>query len=150
MINEEVGAGGNFKIYVNGKLDADINNRLMNTVLDKIVNCYLGTAPDLQIKYLALGTGNTAITNTDTTLDTEIFRTPVTTQSNTGTGVVQTEFIVLDSEAVGNLEEVAIFGGASATAAADSGILLSRILWSKVKTNSEELNIVRTETISRA
>ena len=150
MIKEKIGASGKFDIYVNGKLEASISNRLMNAVLDDLAECYQGTAPDLEIKYLALGTGNTAVTNSDTTLDTEIFRTPVTSQTKTGTGAVQTDFVVLDSEAVASIEEVGIFGGASATASADTGVLISRILWSKVKTNSEELNIVRTDTISRA
>jgi hypothetical protein len=98
---------------------------------------------------MALGTGNTAITNTDTTLDTEIFRTPITLQEDVTTGEIVTTFTVLDSEAVGSLEEIGIFGGSTATASADTGTLISRILWSKVKTNSEEIEFRRTDKVVR-
>ena len=122
----------------------------MDTVLDQLVDTLKGSSSDLEIEYLALGTGNTPITDTDTTLDTEIFRTAYTTRDDAaGTGVLKHTFIVLDSEAVATIEEIGIFGGSTATATADTGTLISRILWNKVKTNQEEIQFVRTDTIGR-
>lgn len=144
------GLYGCFDIYVNGKIHTRKKNTIMNTVLDQVIRCYLAESPDLEIKYLALGTGNTAVTNSDTQLDNEIFRTPITVQEETGVGVLKTEFIVLDTEAVAQIEEIGIFGGSSASASANTGTLISRILWSKNKTNSEELNIIRTDRVVRA
>jgi len=143
------GVQGSFEILVNGKLEAKINNRVMNDVLDQMAELYQGNAADLEIKYLALGTDNTPVTDTDATLGNEIFRTPIVSQSKVGTGEILTEFIVLDTEAVGNIEEIGIFGGTGATASADSGALISRILWPKVKSNSEEITFRRTDKVVR-
>jgi len=149
-VTDKLGISGGYDIYINGKYSETVKNRLMDTVLTQIIGMYKGDAPDLQIYYLALGTGNTAITDTDTTLDTEIFRTPLAVATtDVGTGEILNEFIVLDTEAVGNIEEIGIFGGSTATAAADSGTLISRILWSKVKSNSEEITFRRTDKVVR-
>jgi hypothetical protein len=108
-----------------------------------------GETPDLEIKYLALGTSNTPVTVLDTKLGVEIFRTPIAAQSITAKGELTTEFIVLYNVAGGQIEEIGIFGGSTATSTADSGTLISRILWSKAKTNSEELNFRRIDRLSR-
>lgn len=147
---DKCGIQGKFEIFINGELVETIHNRVMNTVLDQFVEAYQGNSVDLEIAYLALGTGNTAITDTDTTLDTEIFRTPITDQIKTATGEIKTDFVVLDTEAIGSIEEIGIFGGSTATASADTGTLISRILWTKVKTNSEEINFRRTDKVVRA
>lgn len=128
-----------------------INNRIMNTVLNQLSDTLLGDAPDLEIKYLALGTSNAPVSDNQTQLGAEIFRTqavngPVRTQM----GQIETEFTVLDTEAVGTIEEIGIFVGSSATASADTGTLLSRILWHKEKTNSEEITIKRIDRMVRA
>jgi hypothetical protein len=149
VIDEKVGISGSYDIYINGEFTERIKNRIMDTVLSQMVGAYKGDSLDLEIFYMALGTGNTAITNTDTTLDTEIFRTPITLQEDVTTGEIVTTFTVLDSEAVGSLEEIGIFGGSTATASADTGTLISRILWSKVKTNSEEIEFRRTDKVVR-
>lgn len=127
-----------------------INNRIMNTVLNQLSDTLLGDAPDLEIKYLALGTSNAPVSDNQIQLGAETFRTqavngPVRTQM----GQIETEFTVLDTEAVGTIEEIGIFAGSSATASADTGTLLSRILWHKEKTNSEEITIKRIDRMVR-
>jgi len=155
MINE-IGYKGQFVIKVKNKITGEtteeiINNRIMNAALNKLVEVLEGNAPDLEIKYLAVGTGNTAITDTDTQLATEIFRTePVVDTTRTATGQAETEFVLLDSEAVAQIEEIGIFCGSTAGAGANTGTLLSRILWSKNKTNSEEISIKRVDRMVRA
>lgn len=126
-----------------------IKNKVMDNVITQLIGTLQGNSTNLQIKYLALGTSNTPVTVTDTTLGTEIFRTPIITQSVTNVGELITDFIVLNEEAVANIEEIGIFGGSTATSTANTGTLISRILWTKVKTNSEELNFKRIDRIGR-
>lgn len=149
MINDNLGIMGGYDIIINKKYYETVKNRIMDVVLEQIIGIYKGDTPDLQIFYLALGTGNTAVTDSDTTLDTEIFRTPVTVQTDIATGEILTTFTVLDTEAVGNIKEIGIFGGTTATSSADTGTLVSRILWNKVKTNSEEIEFRRTDKTIR-
>lgn len=146
---EKIGIVGGYDIIINKKYYETVKNRLMDTVLTQMIGLYKGDTADLEIFYLALGTGDTAVTDTDTTLDTEIFRTPITTQTDVATGEILTSFSVLDTEAVATIKEIGIFGGSTATASANTGTLISRILWTKVKTNSEEIEFRRTDKISR-
>ena len=122
----------------------------MDTVLNQLIDSLVGTAPNLEIKYLAVGTSSAALGDAQTQLTTEIFRTPaVTGPTRTATGQVETEFTILDSEAVATIEEIGIFGGSTASITANSGTLISRILWHKVKTSSEEITITRIDKVVR-
>lgn len=145
---------GYFTVFIkrNGKIidKIEFENRLMNRVLDAEVNLLRGVTTDHQIKYLALGIGTTAITDTDTQLANEQFRTPVTgTPALTSTGVVTSDFVVLETEAPFVIKEIGIFGGASATATVNTGTLLSRVLWTFDKTTNVELNVIRTDSTTR-
>jgi hypothetical protein len=127
-----------------------INNQVMDTVLNQLIESLTGVDPDMEIKYLAVGTSSAALGDNQTQLTTEIFRTPPTTiPTRTATGQVETEFTILDSEAVATIEEIGIFGGSTASMTTDSGTLLSRILWHKVKTSSEEITITRIDKVVR-
>lgn len=140
-------------IKVKGKYHIKSSNGFEKTVDNLIVNSGLENLADLlagggePIAYLALGTGDTAAGNTDTTLGAEIFRTALTSVTSAG-GECVSIFKVLTAEAVGNIEEIGIFAGG--TEAADSGTLISRALWTYTKTADEELYISRTDTIGRA
>lgn len=145
MINEKW--SGKYVIQTKDGIEV-INNKVMDSALNGLVKALSGDS-NIQIKYLALGTSSAAITNADTKLGNEIFRTPISNQELSGTGELTTDFIVLDSEAVGSIREMGIFGGSAATSTKDSGVLISRILWSREKTNSEEINIKRIDRIGR-
>jgi len=154
ILNNEFGHTGKYRIKTINKLNGtsyeeEIKNRLMDNTLDELLKVLQGTATDLEIKYLALGTDSTAITDTDAALGTEVFRVALTDITKTGTGELTSLAVVLDSEAVATIEEIGLFAGAAASAAADSGTLVSRILWHRVKSNSEELQFTRIDTIVR-
>jgi hypothetical protein len=154
MINEKTFWTGIFEIKIKNKNTGlikceEVHNRLMNASLQELVKPLTGTAANLEIKYLALGTGTTTVTDNDAALATEIFRVADTSLSANATGQVTSEFVVLDSEAVATIEEIGIFGGTSATLTADVGICISRILWHHVKTNSEEITFRRIDTLTR-
>lgn len=154
MINEKTNHLGKYNLIVreNGIIieDIDFTNLITNAYLDELAKVPQGIAPDFEIKYVAIGTDNTTPTVTDTTLGTEIFRKQVTSQDKTGTGEVTTIFVIFDSEAVANWQEIGIFVGSTATGSADSGVLASRVLYSRNKTALEEIQITRKDIFGRA
>ena len=122
-----------------------IKNRITNVALNKFVNILNGTDPDMEIKYCAVGTDNTAINDNDTTLGNEIFRTQDLSSSQTATGEFTSTFAILDAEAVGTWAELGIFCGSTATATADTGTMLSRVLFNFEKTSLVEVDITRVD-----
>ncbi|MFZ5352736.1 MAG: hypothetical protein ACOZCL_08435 [Bacillota bacterium] len=148
MINK-IGWQGTFTIETNGEKE-EINNRVMDAALNELIEILIGNAADIDVKYLALGTSNAAVTDSQTQLGNEIFRTQYINRERSATGEVTSKFVVLDNEAVAQIEEIGIFGGSTATATANTGTLISRILWSRNKSNSEEINFTRVDKVVRA
>jgi hypothetical protein len=79
------------------------------------------------ITYTAIGTGTTAPALTDTTLATEVARKIITDRVRSGATISLSTFF-LASECTYAIKEIGFFGGASASASADSGELFCRIL----------------------
>ena len=103
---------------------------------------------DAEIKYVAIGSDNTAPSSGDTALGTETFRKQVTSQAAGGSvGVTLTNLYVAPEEAVGTIEEIGFFSGSTASATTDSGTLFARVLYSRTKTAVESIQIERTDTI---
>ena len=126
-----------------------IKNRITNAGLNMIRDGLKGDISDIELKYLALGTDNTAVDDTNTQLGAEGYRTAFISQTAPQTGQLQSTALVLDTEAVINIREIGIFAGVGATGTANSGIMVSRILWSRDKTNLESIQFIRTDTIGR-
>jgi hypothetical protein len=147
MINQ-FGWKGIFKIKTKDRVEI-IENTIMNAALAEMLKPLYGETPDLELLYLALGTDNTAVTNSDTKLGNEIFRTAFTSSSVTGIGELTSEAIVLEAEAVGTIEEIGIFAGSGASASVDSGLLVSRILWHREKTANDEIQFTRIDKLVR-
>lgn len=147
MINE-LGWQGTFKIKTKDGEEI-IKNRIMDAALTELLKVLTGDATNMELKYLAVGTDNTPVTNNDTQLGNEIFRTQFTSSSVTGTGELTSLAIILEAEAIGTIEEIGIFAGSTANASADSGILVSRILWHRVKTANDEIQFTRVDRIVR-
>jgi hypothetical protein len=145
----KLGWEGIFYIKINGKEEI-IHNRITDLALNELANALEGSGADIGLAYLALGTDNTPVSDSDTKLGNEIFRTQFQSVTVTDTGEVTSLAIVLESEAAAQIEEIGIFGGSSAGASADSGTLISRILWSRNKTNRDEIQFTRTDRIVRA
>ncbi|MFA5130430.1 MAG: hypothetical protein WC477_05995 [Patescibacteria group bacterium] len=141
---------GRFEVYINGEYKETIKNMIMNAALDELVKPLYGGTPNLEIKYLAVGSNTAAVTVNDAALGTETFRCADSSLSATATGQVTSEFLILSTEAVGTIEEIGIFGGTSATLTADVGIMISHIAWHHVKTNTEEITFRRVDTLARA
>ena len=128
----------------------EIKNLIPTVDLNMIRDAYYGDVADCEIKYMAVGSDNTAPALTDTTLGTETFRKILTSHSKPADGQIMTTVYIAPAEAVGAIEEIGWFSGAAAGAGADSGILSSRILYSRNKTNLESIQVERTLTIAEA
>lgn len=143
---------GMFEITINGKTQI-IKNRIMDNVIDTLISTLLGlSSVDLELKYLALGTGNATVTGQETKLQNEIFRTQFQEVSKTGLGELTSLAIITENEAVTSpnfIEEIGIFGGAGATSVKDSGTLIARVLWKHEKTGFEEIQFKRIDRIRR-
>jgi len=125
-----------------------LQNEIKNGALNAVRGLLNGTASDIQIKYMAWGGSSTANDPAQTTLVSEFGRKQVTSQADGGVGVEVTTVYMSPFE--GNtpkIEELGWFAG-EATEAADSGLLIARVLYSHQKTFSETINVVRTDTIS--
>ena len=154
-MNENRGRNGYFdiKVWRNGKLFKHdrIKNIITDVALNKEIEILLGNAPDMQVKYFAFGTDNTTPTVSDTTLGTESARfQPTTAFSRIGVGETIGSVFLTSSDLVGvAIKEIGIFCGSTATGTANTGTLLSRILWSFNKTANDEVEITRTDTVER-
>lgn len=126
-----------------------IKNRITNAGLNMIRDALKGTVSDVELKYLAVGTSNIAVNDSQTQLGAEGFRTTFVSKSELSVGQLRSTALVLDSEAVFHIKEIGIFAGATATSTANSGIMISRILYDRNKTNLESIQFVRTDSILR-
>ncbi|GAB6170945.1 hypothetical protein JCM15765_04230 [Paradesulfitobacterium aromaticivorans] len=127
-------------------------NLLTDAGLNMMRDMLSGAITDAQIKYVALGNNATAPANTDIQLGAEQFRKIVTNRNTDPVtpGKLYTELYIADTEANAfRCEEIGWFAGAGATATANTGIMIARILYSRQKANTESWTIRRTDTISR-
>lgn len=153
-MNELSGWNGVFNIFIKS-IDDDwthvqtIKNTITNNGLNLLRDSLRGTITDAQIKYIAVGSSTTAVLNSDTQLGAEFFRKQVYTRTAVSDGVLQTISILSETEAVAQIEEIGVFAGSTASITANTGIMISRILYSRNKTNLESVQIQRTDTIVR-
>lgn len=103
-----------------------------------------------KITYVALGTGTSTPTAAQTQLDNEVFRKAVTSYTNGATGEIFVSMYLGPTDAVNvDIEEVAFYGGNSATTALNSGVMLARGLWShNSKTGVESIVFQIDATVS--
>ena len=96
---------------------------------------------------MAMGSNNTAPALANTTLGTETFRKANTAQVTSGDDAVITTTYVSPAENAVQIEEIGWFAGAAAGAGSGTGIMVSRILYSRLKTVLESIQVIRTDTI---
>lgn len=130
-----------------------INNTITNVALNEIIKPLVNISPDMQIKELSIGTGSTTPSGANTTLETEVYRISSTDQNITDTGQVTTEFILNGTEYAGAINEIGIFAGTSALAwgggaGKDTGLLISRVLWSTTIAIDESIYFQRIDTFT--
>ncbi len=145
---------GTFDIFIKSQ-DGDweheqtIHNMITDSGLNLLRDSLYSSTNDAQIRYIALGTSSTSVTSSDTQLGSELIRKPIYSRTQGTTGSVQNVAIFFDTEAVAQIEEIGVFAGSTASTTANSGIMISRILYSRNKSNLESLQVQRTDTIGR-
>jgi len=127
--------------------EQNFKNLITSAGKNLLAEALRNNAIDCEIKYIGIGSDNTAPTTADTALGNETFRKAVTSQIAGGTGITITNLYVAPEEAVGTIEEIGFFSGASASATTDSGVMFARVLYSRTKTAVESIQIERTDTI---
>lgn len=95
------------------------------------------------ISYVALGTSSTPPTVGDHTLGTEVFRKAISSYSN---GVNPGEILITlylgPADAAGvSIQEIGFFGGATASSAPNTGVLVAHGLYSHTKGSTESIQI---------
>ena len=141
----------NVGVYRDGQLvdHVSIRNLITDDGLNLVRDALKGDVADTGIKYLAWGNDDTAPTASDTALGNEQGRRQITSRSIPGTGALQSTTIIASTEANDQIEELGFFAGADATAAAGSGVLLARVLYSRLKSDQESIQVDRTGTLAR-
>ena len=93
------------------------------------------------VTYVALGSSSTTPSVTDTTLGSETFRKAVTSTTNGATGEILINMYLSPGDANGsNIQEVGFFGGNTATALQNTGVLLAHGLYAhNPKLNTESI-----------
>ncbi len=138
-----------FDLDGNVKDVQEFHNLVMTVGKNMFRDSLKGAVGDLQIKRLAIGGSSTAPAVGQTTLVSEFFRKAITSQVDGATGVLVSTTWVGPYEAnTPKIEELGWFAGVLATDSEDSGIMVSRTLYSRQKTVLESLQIERTDTIS--
>ncbi len=128
----------------------DFHNLITNAGLNMLRDGLSGDVADTQIKYVAIGDDAPPPVLADTVLENETFRKIRTSYTRPAAGQVNTVHYITPAEAVGAIEELGWFAGAAAGAGAGTGIMISRVLYSRVKTNLESLQIERLDTLEKA
>jgi len=126
-----------------------IRNKITTVGLNMLRDILEGIIADGEIKYTAWGSSNLAVSAAHVALDAEEGRKAITSKAAGAAVIVTaTQYVAPSEWTAVQIEELGWFAGLGATAAADSGIMIGRILYSRAKTTIESLNIVRTDTIT--
>ena len=131
---------GEYEIWKDGVLVDRFHNIICVPVYENLLKGLNGeTQPSIDVSYFAFGTGITAVTEDDTTLETEGFRKEFTSKSWNGKQFVAICQLATD-EANFTIKEVGIFAGGSLTA--NTGTLLSHSLRAIEKNSNITYNII--------
>lgn len=135
---------------LDGVLQSEVRfPNLVTTVGKNLVrDSFDGGVTDLAIKYMGWGTSATAPAVGQTTLVAESGRKAVTSQADGAAGIIDTTVYLGPDDATVAIGELGWFSGATATATANSGSMIARVLYAKNKTNLESVSVVRTDTFS--
>jgi len=128
----------------------EIHNLLTTVGLNMVRDALHDVADvaDCEIKYVEVGSGTNAPALTDVALQTFVFRKIMTSTSKPADGQTKCIVYISPSEAVGAIEEIGWWAGAAAAAGEATGIMISRVNYSRNKTNVESIQIERTDTIT--
>ncbi len=99
--------------------------------------------------YVAIGSGTTTPTVTDTQLQAETFRKAITSYVNgASVGEILISCYLAPSDAIGaNIQEIGVFCDLTASSTANSGTLFARALWAHPTKTATESIILQLDAI---
>lgn len=151
MINEYTGWSGRIRVTTTHKDGSqtveEFGNLITSAGRNLLRNALDGGVTDLKIKYMGWGNGTTAPSAGDVKLINEVGREPITKQTRGATGVQTSTTYLPFFKANEQIEELGWFAGSTASGTADTGVLVARVLYSKLKTDAESLQVDRVDTI---
>lgn len=126
------------------------NNVVTNGGRNLLRNILSGAETDGEIKALGWGLSATAPAVTQTALISESGRKQTTSQRNTATpGQLITTVYIAPAEGNVNIRELGWFAGFTVSITTiNTGILISRVLYTRNKTNLESIQVDRIDTIA--
>ena len=155
----------NWKLITNVKITAfdldgnvkditEIKNLVTTVGLGMVIDFFQGLVADGEIKDMAVGSDDGTILPlalTNTTLGAETDRWTMTTQAEASTTSLLSIVYIPPADAVYQIEEIGWFAGPAADGVGpDTGIMVSRVLYSRNKTALESLQIERLDTLVEA
>jgi len=126
----------------------EFHNLIVTIGLNMLRNFLAGTIADGKIKYMGVGNDGTPPVIGNIWLGNEVFRKALTSDSLPADGQYQTIFYLAPADAVGWIREFGWFCGATAGAGFNTGIMISRVLYSRDKTSLESIEIRRDDRIA--
>lgn len=123
--------------------DQAIDNLITTAGRNMARDMLLGLVADAKVRWFGVGTNSTAPAAGQTTLVTEVFRKITTTSSQGASGEAVNTVFIAPNEAVVSIQELGFFAGAAASASANTGIMVARVLYSRVKTALESIQVDR-------
>uniref|UniRef100_A0A6M3KLA5 Uncharacterized protein n=1 Tax=viral metagenome TaxID=1070528 RepID=A0A6M3KLA5_9ZZZZ len=129
----------------------EIHNLLTTVGLGMVIDLMQAGGPaDGKIRYMGVGSNATPPAIAQTQLIAETFRKAVTSQAEITSTSLRTIVYIAPAEAVGWIKEIGWFSSPTAGAGANTGIMISRILYSRNKTALESIQVDRVDTIAEA
>lgn len=140
-----------FDLEGNVKDVTEIKNLLTTVGLGMVIDVFQGLVADGEIKDMAWGSDDGTILPlaiTNTTLGAETSRATMTTQAEASAISLLSMVYLSPATAVGAIEELGWFAGPLADGIGpDTGIMVSRVYYSRNKTALESLQVERTDSI---
>ena len=140
-----------FDLEGNVKDVQEFHNLITTVGLGMVIDFLWGDLGDGEIKDMAVGDDSTAPALANTILGNETDRWVMTTQAEASTTSLLSTVYIPPADAVGAIEEIGWFAGAGCDGVGpDTGIMVSRVLYSRNKTALESLQVERLDTIAEA
>ncbi len=140
-----------FDLDGNVKDVTEFHNLITTVGLGMVIDFLRGALGDGEIKDMAVGNVSTAPALADTTLGNETDRWTMTSQAEASVTSLLSIVYIPPTDAVYQIEEIGWFAGAGADGVGpDTGIMVSRVLYSRNKTSLESLQIERLDTLVEA
>lgn len=125
-----------------------VPNNITDAGLNFIRGLLSGQYSDGRILFFAVGSSSAANNDSQVNLGAEFFRKAITERTDAGAGALTTDVLLTSAEANGQIEEVGWFAGPDASTAANSGIMVARVLYSKAKTINKSIEFSRLDTFT--